>query len=109
MVNQNPEPTLFPNQGIFNLSHNIDMVWEQLAFDDTKLDTAMEIQIGSGVGNWTTDLQIRSLTSKKSDTLITPPQRTPQYHLFLVPLPDLVDKVVNLYLVKQAEYLGDVI
>ena len=27
-----PEPTLLPNQGIFNLPHHIGMVWEELIF-----------------------------------------------------------------------------
>ena len=34
LVNRKSEPTLLPTQGIFNLPHHIDMVWEQLAFDD---------------------------------------------------------------------------
>ena len=30
-----PEPTLLLTQGIVNLPHDIGMVWEELAFDDT--------------------------------------------------------------------------
>ena len=33
MRRTNPEPTLLPTQGIFNLSHHIDMAWEEIAFD----------------------------------------------------------------------------
>ena len=55
--------------GIFNLPHHVDMVWEQLPFDDavTKLYTVVEIQNGRGDGmrNQTTDLQIRSLTLER--------------------------------------------
>ena len=28
------KPTLLPTQGIFNLPHHIDMVWEELSFDE---------------------------------------------------------------------------
>ena len=31
---RNPEPTLWPTQGIFTLPHHISRVWEELAFDD---------------------------------------------------------------------------
>ena len=34
------EPTLLSTQGIFNLSHHIGMVWEELAFDDAVSYTA---------------------------------------------------------------------
>ena len=34
MRRRKPEPTHLPTQGIFNLAHHIDMVWEELAFDD---------------------------------------------------------------------------
>ena len=33
-MRKKPEPTLLPTQGIFNLPNYIDMVWEELAFDD---------------------------------------------------------------------------
>ena len=33
MSMRKPECALLPTQGIFNLSHHIGMVWEQLAFD----------------------------------------------------------------------------
>ena len=32
---RNPEPTLLQTQGIFNLAHQIGMVQEELAFDDS--------------------------------------------------------------------------
>ena len=35
MRRRKPEPTLLTIQGIFNLTHNIGIVWEELAFDDT--------------------------------------------------------------------------
>ena len=33
MRRRKPEPLLLPTQGIFNLPHHIDMVWEELAYD----------------------------------------------------------------------------
>ena len=33
-LGRKPEPTHLPTQGIFKLPHHIDMVWEQLAFDN---------------------------------------------------------------------------
>ena len=75
LVDGKPEPTLLSTQAICNLPHHIYM-----AFDGTgllwhcKLYTVVEIQNNreDGIGNRTTDLQIRSLTSeKKSDTLTT--------------------------------------
>ena len=33
LVDRKLEPTLIPTQGIFNIPHYVDMVWEQLAFD----------------------------------------------------------------------------
>ena len=80
------EPTHLLTQGIFNLWHHIGMVWEELAFGDTKLYTVMEIQIGrgDGMGNRTTDLQMRNPTykqTKKAVSLTTQPQRTPLFFL----------------------------
>ena len=34
MRRRKPEPTSLPTQGIFNLPHPIDMIWEELAFND---------------------------------------------------------------------------
>ena len=34
MRRRKPKPTLLPTQEIFNLLHNIGMVWEELAFGD---------------------------------------------------------------------------
>ena len=34
MSRRKPEPTHLPTQAIFNLEHNIGMIWENLAFDD---------------------------------------------------------------------------
>ena len=34
MRRREPEPTLSPTQGIFNLIHNIGIVWKELAIDD---------------------------------------------------------------------------
>ena len=34
-MRRKPEPTHLPIQEIFNLPHYIDMVWEELAFDDS--------------------------------------------------------------------------
>ena len=39
------EPTILPTQGIFNLSHYIGTVWEELAFDDAVSHT----QRGNGL------------------------------------------------------------
>ena len=36
---RNPQPTLLQCQGMFNLPQHIGMVWEELAFDETKLYT----------------------------------------------------------------------
>ena len=33
-MKRNPEPALLPTQPIFNLPHHVDMVREELAFDD---------------------------------------------------------------------------
>ena len=35
MRRRKPKPTHLPTQGIFNLSHHIDMAYEELAFDGT--------------------------------------------------------------------------
>ena len=35
LVERKPNPTLLLTQGIINLPHHVDMVWGQLAFDDT--------------------------------------------------------------------------
>ena len=34
MRRSKPEPALLQTQGIFNVSHHIDMVWAEVAFDD---------------------------------------------------------------------------
>ena len=34
LVDRKSEPTVLLTRGIFNLPHHIDVVWEQLAFDD---------------------------------------------------------------------------
>ena len=68
LVNRKPEPTLLPTQWIFNFPHHIDMIWEQLASDDTVWYTQCQFVRGDSMGNWTADLQIRSLTSEKSQT-----------------------------------------
>ena len=81
LVNRKPEPTLLPAQGIVNLTHGIDMVWEQLVFDDavsytqwwkSKLAEFMAWGIKSPTFRLGADFE------KKSDTLSTPPQSTPQ-------------------------------
>ena len=66
LVKRNLKPTLLPTQGIFNLKHHgvraTDIWW------CCKLYTAVKIQIGrgAGMGNWTANLQISSLTSEES-------------------------------------------
>ena len=56
---------LLPTQGIFNLPHHIGGLWWRC-----KLYTAAEIQIDrrDGMGNWTTDLEIKSPPSERSQT-----------------------------------------
>ena len=39
LVDRKPEPTLLLTQGISNLTHHIDVAWEQLAFDDVVYTT----------------------------------------------------------------------
>ena len=49
LVVRKPRPTLLLTQWIFNLWRHIDMISEELAFDDTvhsSIYTAVEIQIG---------------------------------------------------------------
>ena len=38
-MRRQPEPTLLPTQGIFNLQHHMGMVWEELVFDDAVSST----------------------------------------------------------------------
>ena len=78
LVDRNPEPTLLLTQGIFNIPYHIDVVWEQLAFDDA-VSYTHQWKSKLAEGNQTANLQIRSLTlerEKKSETLTPPQQRT---------------------------------
>ena len=65
LLDRKPEPTCLPTQRIFKLPYHVmratGLWWS------CKFYTTVEIQTGRGVGigNWTTYLQIRSLSSKK--------------------------------------------
>ena len=59
------EPTLLLTQGIFNLPHNIGMVWEELAFDNAVSYTLRSLvvginRIGKGRQDNVTEWDIRS-------------------------------------------------
>ena len=68
-----PEPKLLPTQGIYDLPHRIGMVCEELAVSYTQWLAEV---MAWGIEPQTFRLGVR--LRKKSDTLTTLPQRTPQ-------------------------------
>ena len=78
LVDRKPEPTVLLTQGIFNLLHDIDMVWEQLAFGDTvnyrqwrKSKYAEVMAWGIEPPNFRLEVRLW----KMADTLTTPQQK----------------------------------
>ena len=79
LVDLKPEPTLLPTHRIVNVPHHIDIVWEQLGFDDTVSYTQWWKFKLAKVMAWRikpTTFRLGVLLQKESDTLITLPQRT---------------------------------
>ena len=78
-VKWKPKSTLLTTWGIFNLPHHIDMVWEELAFDDTISYTQIHVIAMTGIR--TPVPRVTYLPSAVTNWANSPPEDRSQLHL----------------------------